>query len=208
MTNQELWRSVLNDIQVQISRANFITWFKNTYISSRKNGSVSVVVPNRFTREWLQTKYNKTILRSLRNASSDIKEVKYVIGSKKNSSAMLKQKQQEPLSSPSQKDRQLPFEDVATVDHATNLNPKYSFESFIVGPSNELAHAASLSVVRQPGILYNPLFIYGGVGLGKTHLLQSIGNELSPKKEVVYLTLEQFTDDFIFFAPKQINREF
>ena len=201
MTDQELWRGVLNDIQTQVSPANFTTWFKNTYIGTRKNGSVSIVVPNRFTREWLQEKYTKTILGSLRNASSDIKEVRYVIENKKIASSVLRRKQQESNTptTPQQpkKDRQLPFEDIPMVNQTTNLNPKYSFDSFIVGPYNELAHAASLSVVKQPGILYNPLFIYGGVGLGKTHLLQSIGNDLSTKKEVIYLTLEQFTDDFI-----------
>lgn len=200
MTDQELWRGVLNDIQTQVSPANFTTWFKNTYIGSRKNGSVSVVVPNRFTREWLQEKYTKTILGSLRNASSDIKEVKYIIENKKIASSMLRRKEEQErfgISKESKKDRKLPFEDMPSVNQTTNLNQKYSFDSFIVGPSNELAHAAALSIIKQPGILYNPLFIYGGVGLGKTHLLQSIGNELSPKKEVIYLTFEQFTDDFI-----------
>ena len=195
MTDQELWRGVLNDIQTQVSPANFTTWFKNTYIGTRKNGSVSVVVPNRFTREWLQEKYTKTILGSLRNASSDIKEVKYIIENKKIASSRLRKNEQKSFDQ--QKDRQLPFEETPTVNQTTNLNPKYSFDSFIVGPSNELAHAASLSIVKQPGILYNPLFIYGGVGLGKTHLLQSIGNQLASKKEVVYLTIEQFTSDFI-----------
>ena len=197
MTDQELWQGVLNDIQTQVSPANFTTWFKNTYIGSRKNGSVSVVVPNRFTREWLQEKYTKIILGSLRNASSDIKEVKYIIENKKIASSMLRRRQNEGYKGSSHRGRQLPFEDVLGVNQLTNLNPRYSFESFIVGPSNELAHAAALSVVKQPGVLYNPLFIYGGVGLGKTHLLQSIGNDLSQKKEVVYLTLEQFTSDFI-----------
>ena len=195
MTDQELWRSVLNDIQVQISQANFITWFKDTYIGSRRNGSVNVVVPNRFTREWLQEKYNKTILKSLRNASSEIKEVRYTIESKKNIHK-LQQKTQQEKSLYVPKDKQLSFEEFQ-VNQLTNLNPKYSFSSFIVGPSNQLAHAAALSVVKQPGILYNPLFVYGGVGLGKTHLLQSIGNDLATKKDVIYLTLEQFTEDFI-----------
>lgn len=192
MTDQELWRSVLNDIQLQISRANFITWFKNTYINSRKNGSVVVAVPNRFTREWLQQKYTKTILKSLRNTSSEIKEVRYVIGDKRH----IFDRSKSYSADTDNPQKQISIEEFK-VNQSTNLNPKYTFESFIVGPSNELAHAAFISASKQPGILYNPLFVYGGVGLGKTHLLQAMGNGLSDSKNVIYITSEKFTNDFI-----------
>lgn len=196
MTEQELWQCVLRDIEPQTSRATFITWFGNTYITSCKNGVVSVAVPNGFTREWLQSKYTKTILKSLRNATPEIKEVRYVIESKKAHTTSPTPTPQRATITPTTESSQLAFEEL-NINKATNLNPKYTFDSFVVGPSNELAHAAALSVAKKPGTVYNPLFIYGGVGLGKTHLLQSIGNTLAPTKSVIYVSSERFTNEFI-----------
>ncbi|OGZ63059.1 MAG: hypothetical protein A3H51_01080 [Candidatus Spechtbacteria bacterium RIFCSPLOWO2_02_FULL_38_8] len=192
MNEHELWQIVLGDIEPQISKANFITWFKNTYITSKKEGVVSVAVPNAFSREWLENKYNKYILKSLRDTSNDIKEVKYVIENRRPpilvSSIQAQRNAQEV---------QLQFEELE-IDKETNLNPKYAFDNYVVGPSNELAHAAAISVSKKPGVLYNPLFIYGGVGLGKTHLLQAIGNTLAKSgKKVAYMTSERFTSEFI-----------
>jgi chromosomal replication initiator protein len=192
MTEQELWQAVLADIELQTSRANFITWFRNTYVASRKNGVVSVAVPNGFTREWLQSKYHKAILKSLRNATPEVKEVRYIIETKKAPPSLIPSR---PAATPTDAG-QLAFEEL-NVNQSTNLNPKYTFDSFIVGPSNELAHAAAISVSKKPGTVYNPLFIYGGVGLGKTHLLQSIGNTLAQTKNVAYISSERFTNDFI-----------
>ncbi|MEX0869915.1 MAG: DnaA N-terminal domain-containing protein, partial [Candidatus Spechtbacterales bacterium] len=157
MDEQELWQTVLSEIELQISKANFVTWFKNTYIASKKNGVVAVAVPNAFSKEWLENKYNKYILKSLRENSNDIKEVKYTIENKKPavqlaSSGVIS-------STKNEEETQLQFEQLQ-VDKNTNLNPKYTFDSFVVGPSNELAHAAALSVVKKPGLTYNPLFIY------------------------------------------------
>ena len=192
MNEHELWQIVLGDIEPQISKANFITWFKNTYITSKKEGVVSVAVPNAFSREWLENKYNKYLLKSLRDTSNDIKEVKYVIENRRPpilvSSIQAQRNAQEV---------QLQFEELE-IDKETNLNPKYAFDNYVVGPSNELAHAAAISVSKKPGVLYNPLFIYGGVGLGKTHLLQAIGNTLAKSgKKVAYMTSERFTSEFI-----------
>ncbi|MDX1535235.1 MAG: chromosomal replication initiator protein DnaA [Candidatus Spechtbacterales bacterium] len=201
MHEQELWQIVLTDIEEQISKANFVTWFKNTYISSKKDGVVSVAVPNGFSKEWLEKKYNKYILKSLRNNANEVKDVKYVIENKKPSVQVAENTKQQRKKD--EDDTQLQFEELQ-IDKNTNLNPKYTFDSFVVGASNELAHAAALSVVNNPGTTYNPLFIYGGVGLGKTHLLQAIGNELSKnKRSVVYLTSEQFTSEFISAVQNQ-----
>lgn len=204
MNEQELWQQVLTTIELQISKANFITWFKSTYISSKKSGVVSVAVPNTFTKEWLENKYNKFILKSLREITAEIKEVRYVIENKKPLKLINTDKEPDSIDI---KETQLAFEELQ-VDKNTNLNAKYTFDSFIVGPSNELAHAASVSVVKKPGLTYNPLFIYGGVGLGKTHLLQSIGNKLSEKKRVVYLTSEKFTNEFISSIQNKGMEEF
>lgn len=192
MNEQELWQKVLTSIELQISKANFVTWFKSTYVSSWKNSVVSVAVPNGFTKEWLDNKYNKFILKALREVTSEIKEVRYVIENKK----ITLQENREEEDVVGLQESQLAFEEFET-DKNTNLNPKYTFSSFVVGPSNELAHAAALAIVKKPGVTYNPLFLYGGVGLGKTHLLQAVGNSLADSQKVIYVTSEQFTNEFI-----------
>jgi len=188
MIKEELWQAVLAQIQLNISQANFATWFKDTGIVSFKEGEIMVSVPNSFAKEWLENKYGKTIFKILYNLDKEIKEVKYSIG--KSELKVLKRPQ---VSIPTA--GQLEFEELK-IDKETNLNPRYTFENFIVGPFNELAHAAAWAVSKKPGLVYNPLFIYGGVGLGKTHLLQSIGNAVIknfPQKKVKYIAAEKFT---------------
>ncbi len=188
MIKEELWQAVLAQIQLNISQANFATWFKDTGIVSFKEGEIMVSVPNSFAKEWLENKYGKTIFKILYNLDKEIKEVKYSIG--KSELKVLKRPQ---ISIPTA--GQLEFEELK-IDKETNLNPRYTFENFIVGPFNELAHAAAWAVSKKPGLVYNPLFIYGGVGLGKTHLLQSIGNAVIknfPQKKVKYIAAEKFT---------------
>jgi len=200
MTNEELWRAALGEIELSISKANFITWFKNTSILSIEDGHVIIAVPNGFAKEWLENKYNLYILRALRNIQSDIKGV---------SCSITSVFQKKPLSTPSVDavvSVKSPVaqisksEKMAVLSQENNLNPKYTFENFVVGGNNELAKAACFAVSQNLGKIYNPLFIYGGVGLGKTHLLQSIGNEIlrsDPKKRVKYITSEKFTNDLI-----------
>ncbi|MBI2624721.1 MAG: chromosomal replication initiator protein DnaA [Candidatus Nealsonbacteria bacterium] len=187
MDKQELWRAVLAQIQFNISAANFATWFKNTSIVAKENGEVMVAVPNSFSKEWLENKYNKLILKILRELEENVKEVKYTTAG-----SALKVRQ-EPLAE-TQPEIQLEFQEFR-VDKATNLNPKYNFDNFVVGPFNELSYAAATAIAKNPGTAYNPLFIYGGVGLGKTHLLQAIGNQILadiPEKKVKYLPAEKF----------------
>ena len=191
MNQEELWQAVLAQIQLQTSSANFATWFKNTQIASQKDGVVFISVPNSFAKEWLEQKYNKTIFKVLYNLDKRIKGVKYEIG--KTGLETLKKIRISPES------EQLEFQEF-TVERETNLNPRYLFDNFIVGPFNELAHAAGWAISQNPGQVYNPLFIYGGVGLGKTHLLQAIGNEITktfPQKKVKYIPTEKFVSEVI-----------
>jgi len=188
MTNEELWQAVLAQIQLNISSANFATWFKSTKISSQKEGKILVSVPNSFAKEWLENKYNKIIFKILHSLDEDLKGIEYTIG--KNELKVYK-RQTATLSEADQ----LEFPEFK-INQETNLNPRYTFENFIVGPFNELPHAAALAVAKSPGLVYNPLFIYGGVGLGKTHVLQAIGNEVIknfPDKKVRYMSSEKFT---------------
>lgn len=192
MTNEELWQAVLAQIQLNISQANFATWFKSTEIVSQKEGEVVVLVPNSFAKEWLENKYNKTIFKILHNLNKGIKEVKYTVGK-----SHLKIFKKVPVVLP--ETDQLEFQKFK-VNEKTNLNPRYTFDSFVVGPFNELAHAAAIAVSKKPGLVYNPLFIYGGVGLGKTHILQAIGNESAKnfkKKKIKYLSSEKFTSGVV-----------
>jgi chromosomal replication initiator protein len=190
MEKEEIWQAVLAQIQLQISPANFSTWFKNTYISEIKDGEVFVCTPNTFVKEWLDQKYKKTILKILKEINKNIKNVNFFVGK-------IKIKTKKEIEN--QNFTQLDFLEFK-VDRETNLNPKYSFENFVVGPFNELAHAAAKAVCENPGSVYNPLFIYGGVGLGKTHLLQAVGNEIVkkfPKIKIKYLPAEKLVSQII-----------
>lgn len=192
MTKEELWQAVLAHVQLNISSANFATWFKNTEIINQKEGEVLVSVPNSFAKEWLEQKYNKMIFSVLHGLDERIKEIKYSIG------------KQEPKIEKKEITFSLPVDQLEfpefEINKETNLNPKYTFENFVVGPFNELPHAAAQAVSKNPGFIYNPLFIYGGVGLGKTHLLQAIGNLIIKnfsKKKVKYVSAEKFTSGVI-----------
>jgi chromosomal replication initiator protein len=199
MTNEELWRAALGEIELSISKANFITWFKNTSILSNENGQVVIGVPNGFAKEWLENKYNLYILKALRNIQKDVKEVSCSIKTSDESS--FQENRVDAVQPPKKAVITRPIiKKSFNISQENNLNPKYTFENFIVGSSNELARAACFAVSQNLGRIYNPLFIYGGVGLGKTHLLQSIGNEIlqnDPSRKVKYITSERFTSELI-----------
>lgn len=196
MTNEELWQAALGEIELSISKANFITWFKNTYILSNENGKVVISVPNGFAKEWLENKYNLYILRALHNFQEGIKSVSCVIAPGKSESAS-REPSFDAIVAPK---KTASYGKIPQISLENNLNPKYTFDNFVVGGSNELARAACFAVSQNLGKIYNPLFIYGGVGLGKTHLIQSIGNELlknDTNLRVKYITSERFTNELI-----------
>lgn len=200
MNDQELWQCVLTEVELNISKPNFNTWFKDTGIHSKENGVVIVSVPNAFVKEWLEDKFEKFILKSLRNISSEIKEVKFIITQVKTPVLKPVVRKKPEHTNEKTNENQLELQDFNNIPKDTNLNPKYTFDSFIVGSSNELAHAAARSVSKNPGSVYNPLFIYGGVGLGKTHLLQSIGNEVlkfDSSKKIKYVSCEKFSSELV-----------
>lgn len=202
MEKEEIWQAVLAQIQLEISPANFTTWFKNTEIVSLKDGEVLISTPSSFVKEWLEQKYNKLIFKILKNLDPKIKGVKYIVGKNEKRSA-------NEISHFYQLG-QLEFQEL-NVDKETNLNPRYTFENFVVGSFNELAHAAAKAVSENPGSVYNPLFVYGGVGLGKTHLLQAIGNEIVkrfPRKRLKYLPSESLVSKIVNSIRKREIDEF
>lgn len=203
MTNEQIWQAVLGELEIGISRVNFITWFKNTFIYSIEDGVVTISVPNDFTKKWLEQKYYKAIKSSIEKISENkIKEINFKINLKKNeeekNSEKIREKKENIKIDP-KNNFSLNENNEAKINVSCfGLNAKYAFSNFVVGKSSELAYAACQAIVNNPGKAYNPLFIYGGVGLGKTHLLQAMGNELVKNgKKVLYTTSEQFTNNYI-----------
>jgi chromosomal replication initiator protein len=214
MTNDELWQSALGEIELSISKANFITWFKNTSIISIGDGRVTIGVPNGFAKEWLENKYRTYIINALRNFNPSIKEMICSIYAFQEPPETSKEKAkfETELVQTSENDLQVAnHKFMAKISQNSCLSPKYLFENFIVGESNELARAACYAVSQNLGKVYNPLFIYGGVGLGKTHLLQSIGSEVirrDPSRKIKYTTLERFANELIESIKNQTISQF
>jgi chromosomal replication initiator protein len=191
---KETWKAVLGNLELSLSKANFTTWFKHTSVLDRQGDKIVVGVPNTFTKEWLLNKYHPMILRTLKSISPEIKQIEYQI-----STAYLPRTSARTATAVATKERTADPSLSPSFEFNSGLNPKYTFDNFIIGSNNELAAAAARGITVSPGKSYNPLFIYGGVGLGKTHLMQAIGNNLleSGFGRVLYVPSEKFTNEFI-----------
>ncbi len=196
MTNEELWQAVLSELELQISRPNFLTWLKNSRLVEKSDDVSLIALPNNFAKEWVELKYHKLILGSIRNLDGSTKKVEYVV-----EGTLIKKGSRRSVALKLAPHGQLSFQEMK-VDPTTNLNPRYTLDSFVVGSFNELAHSATSAVIQKVGVKYNPLFIYGGVGLGKTHLIQAAGNEIKNRYKnsvkVHYVTSEKFTSDVVW----------
>lgn len=216
MQQETLWQAVLGEIELSVSRGNFITWFKNTALLRLDDDSAIIGVPNVFIKQQLERKYNELITDTLRKNGIESQKVEYKIHS-----ALTHQKtkeEPETVLRPTPRAKSAPV--VASVKAQANtlahgyrqgLNEKYTFESFIVGSGNELAYAACQGIAAQPGTKYNPLFLYGGVGIGKTHLMQAVGNAVlanNPEARVVYVSSEQFLQEFVDAVRFKKNTDF
>lgn len=205
MNNEEIWSKTLQDVELLISKASFVTWFKDTSILDQKDGAITIAVPNSFSKEWLENKYHKFILKSIRELVPSVRSLQYII-SPPSGAVKVKLKKEFVLAP----EEQMEFKEFY-IDPKTNLNPKHTIESFIVGSFNELAHAAASAVIKNLGRVYNPLFIYGGAGLGKTHLLQAVGNTVlknNPSKKVRYITSERFSNELVSAIQNNIVHNF
>jgi len=203
MDQQALWQAALGELELTLSKANFTTWFKNTYLIQADGTKAIVAVPNTFTKAWMEKKYNDQIIKALRNASNlPIREVTYRIEVRSTPQLILETPQPSfeiNQTAPESSSFESHFRQESAQSDA-GLNPRYTFSTFIVGKSNELAHAASQAVAAKTGDVYNPLFIHGGAGMGKTHLLQAIGHHVvsrAPQAKIRYVTCERFTNEFI-----------
>ncbi len=201
MDAKQVWRAALGELQVSLSPANYETWLRDTQLVDVDEQRFRIAVPNGFAKDWLETRYRSLISQTLARIVGYSVQVEFVIGAApapapSDDGAV---SMSAPAAPSSQHIRVEPTR-VGGEGGVTNLNPRYTFANFIVGSANRLAHAASLSVAERPGHAYNPLFLYGGVGLGKTHLMHAIGNQVItrfPRKRVVYATSEKFTNEFI-----------
>lgn len=230
MTNYEIWQAVLAEFELKLTKANFTTWFRLTGIRSFENSEVVVCVPQDFTKSWFEKKFHSDVVKSLeRITGKPIRKVSYVVENIKN---VAEQECTPPTGAPeitsTVHNVSPPVVNIGSgnstaplVPHLNprqtalaqqfGLNPKYTFSMFVVGKGNELAHAAAQAVAARPGEAYNPLFIYGGVGLGKTHLLQAIGHtmlETNPNTKILYVSSEKFTNEFIGAVKEGRAREF
>lgn len=201
MNLKDLWLNVIQDLSKDIQRGNIITWFKNTAIISLEKEIATIALPLPVFLDWHQKNYSKPTLLAIKKLCPEIEKIAYEID------ITLSESDARVIDLvkhfPGKKSRKLPKKQEIKINGAVtskSLNRKYSLDKFIVAPENRLAHAASMTVAKHPGENYNPLFIYGNVGLGKTHLLQSIGQEVlrnDPDKVVVYTTTEDFTNELI-----------
>ena len=195
MNLEQMWQSTLGEMEVQLTKAHFATWLKNSKLIDKRDDTVFVALPSNFAKAWVEEKYQKNIIGIIRGMDQSVKKIEFVVGNKNI-----------PFAKPAPDTQTIPTTtaelDFNRTDPETGLNPKYTLASFVVGPSNELAFAAAAAITEDIGKKYNPFFVYGGVGLGKTHLIQAIGNEiLSKHKGKVrpkYVASEQYTRDIVW----------
>ena len=209
---KQLWHAALGELQLGLTKANYDTWFKDTAIVSEEDDVFCVGVPNAFAREWLENKYRQQVRDTLRHLVGRTVDVRFV------TLTAASVRTDRPIASSgtggsaaSAPTAATPAQERRDATAAALLNARYTFSTFVVGSNNRLAHAAALSVAERPGHSYNPLFIYGGSGLGKTHLMHAIGHAVisrHPKKRVAYATSEKFTNEFINSIRGQKSEEF
>ena len=196
-----LWQSVLGEIELSVSHGNFETWFKNTELLSLDDQKIVIGVANIFAKRQFEVKFDKQIREILQRNGVEVEAVSYQVKSAKKR-VISRETTNESSASSAAVEAIMPLSPTApqTTTPSTTLNPRYTFNSFIVGSSNDLAYTACQAAAAFPGTKYNPLFIYGGVGLGKTHLIQAVGNEIiqkHPKMKVAYLSSETFVKEFL-----------
>lgn len=191
-----LWQTVLGEIELSVSRGSYLAWFKNTELLSDENGNFVIGVSNIITKAQLEVKFNQQIIETLTKNGAAVRSITYTILSasgKKKPKVMVERPLlvSQTTATPTQ---------ISSTTNTPSLNPKYTFDNFIVGSSNELAYTACQAVAKNPGIKYNPLFLYGGVGLGKTHLIQAVGIAIQKQNQqarILYISSETFVSEFL-----------
>ncbi len=206
MQESGLWQAVLGEIELSISRGNFVTWFKNTTLASYDNQTAVITVKNIFVKQQLEKKYGELISETLKKNGINPVQINYKIAS---GSSVSRPENDEPVLVTQSSDPGRRSSSTGTIaktpsalshSYRQGLNERYTFENFIVGSGNELAFAACQSIAANPGHKYNPLLLYGGVGIGKTHLIQAVGNAIllnNPDARILYISSEQFVQELV-----------
>jgi len=205
MVDLPLWKKVIGSLESKIKKADLLVWFQGTAILKKEDKKITIGLPSIFAEEWFNKRYRQLILDALKEAGEKFKEIDFVIDSSLIEEDGDGVDMREFAKKDKKKVRKLPKRRSVKVSGddpviSRMMNPNYTLDNFVIGNDNRLAHAAACAVVRRPGGAYNPLFIYGDVGLGKTHLLQGIGNgiiEKFPDKIIVYCTAERFTNEIV-----------
>ena len=207
MEGEALWQSVLGEIELSVSRASYVTWFKNTCLLRKSDEELVVGVPNIFAKQQMEVKFNELVEKTLAKKGVTNTPVSYKIHTPREKKVEQEAETDDVQvsltenipSKPSTRRVAATSSNGVSHDYRQGLNSKYTFESFVAGSGNELAYAACQAIADKPGQKYNPLFVYGGVGIGKTHLIQAVGNQVlaaNPDAKVMYLTVEQFVQEF------------
>lgn len=197
MDHERIWQAVLGEIELSIPHSSFTTWFNSTELVDTQENRAVVQVANIFVKAQLEKKFKDQILTGLQKSGVDVSSIVFEVKTTntRNKSSIDRESIDDLMPS-----REVSVSKPSPKSSVTNLNHRYNFDNFIVGSSNDLAYAASRAVADHPGEKYNPLFLYGGAGLGKTHLMQAIGNEIiknNPKSRVLYTTTEAFVNEFL-----------
>ncbi|HFD2031270.1 TPA: chromosomal replication initiator protein DnaA [Clostridium perfringens] len=206
-----LWEQALNIIKGEISEISFNTWIKSCTPISISDNILKLSVPNEFTKGILDTRYKDLLIQALKIVTSRKFKIEFYLESDLEEEKENEEKQKEEKKEKKENTNDVDGSIVVSDEMSATLNPKYTFQSFVIGNSNRFAHAASLAVAESPAKAYNPLFIYGGVGLGKTHLMHAIGHYIlqeNPKAKVVYVSSEKFTNELINAIKDDKNEEF
>lgn len=193
----ETWKKVLDDLETKLSKPTFETWFKSTTALAIQNNTMLIEVPNEFAKDWLETRYSNLISETTKKITKKSYQIKFIIPEMKEEE-IIEEKVSEKTAK--KEENQTKKDSSKSKEKSSVLNPKYTFDTFVIGSSNRFAHAASLAVAEAPAKAYNPLFIYGEVGLGKTHLMHAIGHYIlkhNSNMKVMYLTSEKFTNRLI-----------
>lgn len=207
LNEKETWEAALGELEVVFSKANFATWFKDTFVQNISSEEIIIGVPNNFNKEWLENKYHSEIFKALKKLHPKITKINYKISSLPDAKPLPKIN----ISSNEEEKKIKKSPENFLIKNELNLKPHYTFDNFIIGNSNRLAVATAQAIAEKPGTEYNPLFIYGGVGLGKTHLVQAVGNEIlkrNSKKKIIYVSCEKFTNDYISSISAKKTNEF
>lgn len=216
MDTVNLWQAVLGEIELSVSQGNYVTWFKNTRLLKVKDDEVVIGAPNVFIKQQLEKKFNDLINETLKNNGINAKIIDYKILPASSINRRIQDEEtvilQQPDAYPeTKKDLQTNSRSALAHSYRQGINEKYTFDNFVVGSGNELAFAACQAIAQMPGKKYNPLYLYGGVGIGKTHLVQAVGNAIlakDPTQRIVYISIEQFVQEFLDAIRYRKNTEF